>query len=165
MKALHTSLITAGLLAALTTSAMAQSGMGAMGNMAGSEHRQGQHPRMEKMREHMAARHTQHLAELKDKLQLQAGQEAAWKAFADAMQAPTHTGANHHKVSVQTSNTPERVDQMLALQEQRTADLKKRGEATKALYASLDADQKKTLDSMSGRWMDGQRQSHRPHQH
>ena len=53
----------------------------------------------------------------------------------------------------------------LCFEEQRTADLKKRGEATKALYASLDADQKKTLDSMSGRWMDGQRQSHRPHQH
>lgn len=159
MKALHISLITASLLAALATSAMAQPA-----TMAGHEHREGQQsPRMEKMREHMAARHQQHLAELKDKLQLQASQEAAWKAFADAMQPPVHPGTGPNKVSMQTSTTPERMDQMLALQEQRTTELKKRTEATKALYASLSSEQKKTLDSMSSQWMSGH--GHRARHH
>lgn len=155
MKALRTSLITAGLLAALataaTTAAFAQPGMG---SMSGQEHREGQPAqRTEKMREQMAARHQQRLTDLKTKLQLQPHQENAWTNFAQAMQPPVHPSARPGRVSMQNLSTPERIDQMLAQQDRHAAEMKKRAEATKTFYASLDAAQKNTMDKVSGKWM------------
>lgn len=147
MKALRTSLITAGLLATLAGSAMAQMGPG----MVGPDGHHG--PRMEKMREHMAERHQQHLASLKAQLQLQASQEAAWKTFADAMQPPAHAPARADRAAMEKLSTPERIDQMQALHAQRDADMKKRGDATKTFYASLSAEQKKTFDAETARFM------------
>lgn len=172
MKALRTSLITAGLLAALATSAFAQPGMAGHG-----EGQAGQ--RTEKMREHMAARHQQRLTDLKTQLQLQPQQDAAWKTFADAMQPPTQPGVRLDRVSMEKLSTPERIDQMLAMQEQRAAEMKKRSEATKAFYANLNVEQKKTFDKVSGHWMGqhghpmghgmgqhmGQHMGHRMHPH
>lgn len=148
MKALRTPLITAGLLAALAGSAIAQMGPG---GMPGAEGAHGS--RIEKMREHMAERHKQHLLELKTKLQLQSGQEAAWKTFAEAMQAPAQAPARADRAALEKLSTPERIDQMQALHAQRDAEMKKRGEATKTFYAALNADQKKTFDAETARFM------------
>ena len=157
MKALRTSLITAGLLAALGGTAMAQMGPG---GMPGHDAREGHHgPRTEKMREHMreqmAERHAQHLSALKAKLQLGASQEAAWKTFADAMQPPAAPPARMDRVAMDKLSTPERIDQMQALHAQRDAEMKKRGDATKAFYAGLSPEQKKTFDSETTRFMVG----------
>lgn len=153
MTALRTSLLAASLLTALATSVMAQPGMD---GMAGQEHRGGHHgQRVDNQRDHMAARQPQRLADLRDKLRLQPAQEAAWKTFADAMQPPAASAARPDRVSMAKLSTPERIDQMLALHEQRTSDMKKRGEAAKTFYAGLDAEQKKTFDSLSARWMGG----------
>lgn len=158
MKALRTSLITASLLASLAGSAMAQMGPG---NMSGHE---GHHsPRMEKMREHMTERHQKHLAELKSKLQLQTSQEAAWKTFADAMQPPAQPPARVDRAAMEKLSKPERIDQMQALHAQREAEMKKRGDATKTFYAGLSAEQKKTFDAETARFMSGGPHMHARH--
>ena len=51
--------------------------------------------------------------------------------------------------------TPERIDQMQDMHAQREAEMKKRGNATKLFYASLNAEQKKTFDAETARMMHG----------
>jgi len=156
MKALHTSLITAGLLAALAGPALAQMGPG----MHGAEGHHG--PRMEKMREFMAERQQKRLEALKTKLQLQAGQESAWKTFAEAMQPPAQRPARPDRAALEKLTTPERIDQMQALHAQRDAEMKRRAEATKTFYASLNPEQKKTFDAETARFMARGHERHGP---
>lgn len=146
MKPIRTSLITAGMLLALGSAALAQTGP-----MPGAGMPHGAHT--EKMREHMTERHAKHLTELKAKLKLEAGQEAAWKTFADAMQPPATPAARPDRAAFEKMTTPERIDQMQAWHAQRDADMKKHGDATKTFYASLNAEQKKTFDAETGRFM------------
>ncbi|MFM7026783.1 MAG: Spy/CpxP family protein refolding chaperone [Limnohabitans sp.] len=115
----------------------------------------------EHMREHMTERHAARLTELKTKLKLDAGQEAAWKTFADAMQPPAAPMARPERAAMEKLTTPERIDQMQALHVQRDADMKKRGDATKAFYASLNGEQKKTFDIETARHLPGGRGMHR----
>lgn len=153
MNALRTSLITTALLAGFTASAMAQMGPG---HRAGHEtHEQHTGPRAHNAREHLGERQQQ-LARLKDKLQLQAAQEADWKTFVDALSPPAaQSSARVERVGLQKLNTPERIDQMQALHAQRDAELKQRGDAIKTFYAGLQAEQKKTFDNETLRWMAG----------
>lgn len=146
MKTTHRLLITAGLLTSLAGTVFAQT--------APAPSPEAQRPaRMEKMRERMAERHSKHLNELKAKLHLQAGQEASWSAFAQAMQAPAQPLPRPDHAALEKLTTPERIDQMQAFKAQRDALMQKRAEATKAFYASLDADQKKTFDAETARFM------------
>lgn len=150
MKRLHTTLITATLLAALGGMAHAQPGpMGAAGPAGAAS---GPGPRMEKMHERMAQRHTAHLNELKGKLKLEASQESAWNTFAQAMQ-PTPPGARPDRAAMDKLTTPERIDQMMAFKAQRDTQMLKHADATKAFYATLNTEQKKTFDTESARMM------------
>ena len=158
MKAWRIPLITLGLAAALGTPAFAQTGPG----MHGKEGQQG--PRMEKMREFMAERHQKHLGELKTRLQIDPGQENAWKSFVQVMQPPAHGMARMDRTALEKLSTPERIDQMMAWHAEREADMKKRGEATKAFYAGLNAEQKKTFDAETAKYMSGRHGEHR-HRH
>jgi predicted secreted protein len=139
MKAIRTSLIAAGLALALGSSAFAQSGT----PQAHHEHSR------EHMRERMGERHAKQLADLKTKLKLGAGQETAWKTFTDAMQPPAMPAVRVDRAAMEKLATPERIDQMQALHAQREADMKKRGDATKAFYAGLSSEQKKVFDAES----------------
>lgn len=159
MKALHISFVTAALLAGLAGSAMAQMGAGGQHS---HEHREGQHDtRAEKMREHGQARHQQRLSELKGKLNLQPGQEAAWKAFTEAMPAHAHGSARPQRAALEKASTPERIEQMQAMHAQHGAEMKKRAELTLAFYATLSPEQKKTFDAETAKFMGGKsRHSH-----
>ncbi|MBM3398172.1 MAG: hypothetical protein FJY28_06005 [Betaproteobacteria bacterium] len=78
MKSIRNTLIATALMAGLTGLALAQ-----------SPHAPSDTPRVgrtEKMREHRAEHHAQHLASLKSKLNLQAAQEPAWNRFTQSMQ-------------------------------------------------------------------------------
>lgn len=144
MKITHRLLVTAGLLSTLAGTAWAQPAPMA----------DGQSPaRMEKMRERMAERHNKHLNELKGKLQLQASQDGAWTAFAQAMQAPAKPLQRPDRAALEKLTTPERIDQMMAFKAQRDEHMRQRAEATKAFYAALNADQKKTFDAETARFM------------
>lgn len=146
MKSIRTTLIAAGLAMAFGSGAFAQPGpMPGPGGMPQA--------RAEHMRERMVERHTRQLAELKTKLKLEASQEPAWKAFTDATQPPAAPPARLDRAAIEKLTTPERIDQMQALHAQREAEMKKHGDATKAFYGSLSAEQKKTFDTETARHM------------
>ena len=164
MKARHTPWIAVALASAWLTAAgtsLAQPAPNAAPNTGSS---MAQHPPMEKMREHTQAQHQarrqQHLADLQRQLQLQPQQEAAWARFAQSMQPPAQAPARPDRVSWEKMTTPERIDRMQALHAEREALMKQRAEATKALYAALSAEQQKTFDAHTARFMAGMQRAH-----
>ncbi|MFZ3141401.1 Spy/CpxP family protein refolding chaperone [Polaromonas sp.] len=103
----------------------------------------------------MQAWMARHQAELKAKLKITPAQEGAWTTFTASMQPPArmmgeHPGAEQ-RAELDKLTTPERIDKMRALRTQRmtemTAEMDKRGEATKAFYAALSPEQQKTFDA------------------
>ena len=98
-----------------------------------------------------AERVNKRLADLKAKLQLSQGQEAAWSTFASTMQPPATPPQRPDRAAFQSMSTPERIDQMRAMRDQRNAEMDRRAEATKAFYAQLTPEQKKTFDAESAR--------------
>jgi hypothetical protein len=150
MKSIRTTLIATALMAGLTGLALAQNTTAPTDST-----RVG---RMEKIREHKsehkAERHTQHLTELKSKLNLQAAQEPAWNTFTQSMQHPARM-ARPDRATFEQMTTPERLDQMQALKAQRDAHMQQRAEATKAFYATLNTDQKQVFDKETARMMKG----------
>jgi hypothetical protein len=146
MKSIRTTLIATALMTGLTGLALAQNTSAPTdGPRAG---------RMEKMREHKAERHAQHLTELKSKLNLQAAQEPAWNTFTQSMQHPARM-ARPERATFEQMTTPERLDQMQAMKAQRDAHMQQRAEATKAFYATLNTDQKQVFDQETARMMKG----------
>ena len=144
---LQRTLIAAGLLAA-TLAASAQMaghgpGMGAgprEGGMMMAHGGMNPQERQARMEERVSHR----LNVLKLRLALTAAQEGAWNTFVAAMKPPAMQRPDRAEMARLT--TPERIDRMRAMREQRNAAQDKRAEATKAFYAQLSADQKKVFD-------------------
>ncbi|NMM77006.1 hypothetical protein B2J86_12230 [Acidovorax sp. SRB_14] len=114
----------------------------------------------EQMREKMHER----MAAFKQKLQLTAAQENDWNTFTAAMK-PGERTARLDMQGMGQLTTPERIDRMRAIRAQRSAEADRRGEATKAFYATLTPQQQKTFDAQSlrmgggregGRWHHGE---------
>jgi len=146
MKSIRITLIATALMAGLTGLALAQNTSAPTdGPRVG---------RIEKMREHKAERHAQHLTELKAKLNLQGAQEPAWNSFTQSMQHPARM-AHPERASLEKMTTPERLDMMQALKAQRDAHIQQRADATKTFYATLSADQKQVFDQETARMMKG----------
>lgn len=112
----------------------------------------------------MNAWRTHQQAALKAKLQLTPAQEGAWTAFTASWQpmAGHHADRQGHKAQMAELSklpTPERIDRMRALHTQHAnemnAQMDKRSDATKALYAALTAEQKKVFDAETARMMSG----------
>jgi protein CpxP len=141
MKKLIQSLLLAGVMAAAAGTAFAQMGDG-MGH-GGMHHRDP--AKMEQM-------HAKHLADLKAQLKITATQEPAWTTFSDAMKPSAGMmGKRPDRAEMDKLTTPERIDKMRALHKEHMAAMEavmdKRGEATKAFYAVLGAEQKKVFDA------------------
>lgn len=124
-------------------------------------------------RERHQAHRAQRLAGLKDQLKLTPAQEPAWTTFAAAMQ-PGERPARLDRKDMDQLTTPERIDRMRALRAQHAAEADRRGEATKAFYATLTPEQQKTFDTQARRHHghpgmggpmkgDGARHGHGPH--
>ncbi len=111
--------------------------------------------RMDKMHAQMGERHAKHLADLKGKLKLEAGQESAWAAFEQSMQPAAQPMAHPDRAAMEKMTTPERIDQMQAHKTQRDAQMQKHADATKTFYAALNATQKKVFDAETARVMRG----------
>jgi len=92
---------------------------------------------------------------LKAKLQLTDAQLPAWDALQKAMQLPTH--ARIDRDDMRKLTTPERIDRMRAVHEQRAAEADRRGEAIKTFYAQLTPEQQKVFDAQA---MHGPRMGH-----
>jgi protein CpxP len=110
----------------------------------GAMHGQHRMERMGKMQKHMAERQ----AKLKTELKLTPEQEAAWTAFvAGTGHAPRMAGkggARHEEMAKLT--TPERIDKMMAMHAERSAQMAQRMQAVKSFYAALTPEQQKTFD-------------------
>ncbi len=95
--------------------------------------------------ERMAAAATQRLEALKTKLALRADQEPAWAQFSTAItarpgfQRPT-------RAEMEAMTTPQRIDRLRELRNQRNTWSDQRGEAVKAFYGTLTSEQQKVFD-------------------
>ncbi len=137
----------AGLIAGggiLAASSFAMSAGGPAGK-AGCEARHGQAADAK-----WEARRAAQLSELKEKLKLQPGQDAAWNAFASATgPGMRHAGGDRQAMrgEFEKLNTPQRLDRMLALSEARRARMLERTQAIKAFYAQLSPEQQSVFDA------------------
>jgi protein CpxP len=140
----------AALLATLGVSAMAQSApVSTAAPSSVSEGRMGKHDPA-KMQAMMAKRQ----AELKAALKITPAQEGAWTTYTAAMQPPAGMHAwrtPEQRAEMDKLTTPQRIDKMRDMRAQRmtemNATMNKRGDATKALYAALTAEQQKAFDA------------------
>ena len=158
MKSIFKPVLLAGLLATAGFAAFSQSpAMAEHGGMMGSMHEGMGHERMGKMDPaRMQAWVDKRLAALKAKLKLTPAQEGAWTTYTAAMKPPADLlakRAEHDELA--KLPTPERIDKMKALRNQHMADMTaamdKRGDATKAFYATLTPEQQKTFDAAAVR--------------
>lgn len=110
--------------------------------------------RQERRAQYRQARE-RHIAEFKQKLALSADQEPAWSALTEALKP----GQRHARLEGgqlhdwQQLSTPERLDRMRALREQRAAAFDRRADAIKAFYATLRPEQQQTFDAEGQRLM------------
>lgn len=162
MIALRQRLAVAGLLASAAFAAAAQTPppggpMMGHGPMGAGPHgaQQGGSCRPAQMQTHMAERQARRLALLKAQLKLDAGQEGAWKTFTEAMKPQPHKRPTPEDMAALT--TPERIDRLQALKAERDAAMTRRANATKAFYATLTAEQKRSFDAATLRVMSGGR--------
>jgi protein CpxP len=98
--------------------------------------------RQERMKAHMARR----AAELKADLKLTPEQESGWNAYLAAMK-PSAPPARPQREDIAKLSTPERLDKMREMRQQREAEFDKRDAATRSFYAGLSAEQKKAFDA------------------
>lgn len=113
-----------------------------MGDMHGM-HRMGDPAAMKaKMAEHMA----QMDRDMHTILRLRPDQEAAWRAFRDAMHPPAMPMAMAAPKPGMT--TPQRLDEMDKKAAERQASHDKMEAATRALYAALSPDQQAVFDAL-----------------
>lgn len=145
MKNTPKQLVAAGLLAALGFAATAQTPPAAApgASPAPTAHAE-RHGKVDpaKMQERMARRH----AALKQKLQLTPAQESAWTAYTAVIKPPARM-QRVDRAEIAKLSTPERIDRMRAMRTAHMAETDKRGDATKAFYAALTAEQKKVFDA------------------
>lgn len=116
-----------------------------------------------RMQERMQERMAKRQAALKQKLQITPAQEPAWNSFTSAMKPPANMQRPDHAAIAKLS-TPERIDQMRALRNQRIAEMDRRADATKSFYAALTPEQKKVFDEQALR-RGGRHGEHGPRGH
>ena len=134
MKITHKPLLVFSLLAGITCLSQAQPAPGT-GPGAGDS----LPPRMQ-------AHMQQRAADLKAKLKLSPEQDAAWAGYVAAMRPPAQA-QRPDRAELDKLSTPERLDKMHALRQQHEAAMDQREKATRAFYAALTPEQKKTIDA------------------
>lgn len=148
LKARFTPLLLAGLMAGAGFSSLAQTTPTPPADGAPKAHHgMGGHGHRDpaKMQEMIEKR----LADLKASLKIEPPQESAWSAFTTAMKPPADMAQRRDamRASMEKLSTPERIDHMKAMRTMRDAEIAKREQATKDLYAALTPEQKKTFDT------------------
>ncbi|MFN4004169.1 MAG: Spy/CpxP family protein refolding chaperone [Hylemonella sp.] len=119
----------------------------------------GSGPRGEAMQAHWQEHMARRAAELKAKLQLSPEQEQAWTRYLEALK-PQQPPTRPDPQELARLTTPERLDRLRALRQQREAEMERRDEATRAFYATLNADQQKAFDQHTARFWGPRRPRH-----
>lgn len=156
-------LLAASAVVAASTYAMPGAANG-QGTKANCEARQGMQGKAQDQGRFQEKR-TQRLAALKDKLQLQPSQEAAWQTFTQATPGKgpmSREDRQSMRASFKAMTLPERMDMMLARADQRRAGMAQRTEALKQFYAQLSPEQQKVFDAEAMNFRQGHHQ-HRGH--
>lgn len=108
-------------------------------------------------REHRLARQQERqaraLASLGQALQLQAGQQAAWQRFEEAMKARPAPVTVSSAGQSPAQDLPAQLAQLKAHKAQRDAAFEQRVQATLDLHASLAPKQQQVLAERAGRWL------------
>ena len=93
------------------------------------------------------------LTRLKSELGITAEQEPRWSAFSDTvMQSMTQLKSARRGEKPAALTAPQRIDRRVAWMKERTAAFETMGEAAKALYATLNAQQQQIADDKLMRW-------------
>ena len=132
---------------------------------AGTPRMDHQHGDPAKRFEQMQQRKAKRLADLKEKLKLDASQESAWSSFAAAQQPPAPPAQRPSREDIAKLTTPERLDLMQKRQAERSAAFAKRADATRSFYAALKPEQQKTFDAETLRFGPGSERHHGPRGH
>jgi hypothetical protein len=106
-----------------------------------------------KREEMRAKRQQKFLDDMKVFLQLQPAQEAAWQSFSASMKAPHKRPSRPSQAEVEKWTTPERIDKMMAIKQERDADMVQRLNATKIFYGTLTPAQQKVFDTQTQKLM------------
>ncbi|KQT12296.1 Spy/CpxP family protein refolding chaperone [Ramlibacter sp. Leaf400] len=138
-------LLTCALLASLGIAAQAQTPATPAAPAASSAERQHGHHGKKFDPAKRTEMVNKRLADLKQKLKVGPNQETAWTSFSTAMQ-PSAQRARPDRDAIARMSTPDRIDHLRALRDQRNAEMDRRAEATKSFYGQLSAEQKKTFD-------------------
>ncbi len=109
-----------------------------------------------RMRQHMEAEHAEHIKALHQALNIRPDQEAAFNAYAAAMHPEAHDDWRKHDAmepaAMASMTTPQRLDHMAQVMDERSArmreEFQRKATATKALYAALSPDQRRTMDAL-----------------
>jgi membrane-bound lytic murein transglycosylase B len=109
--------------------------------------------------ERMQARMQRRADELKAELKLSPEQEKAWSDYLAAMKPPADAQRPQHDELAKLP-TPERLDRMRALHQQRDAAFERRAAATRAFYGTLNGEQKKVFDDRTASRHAGGRHRH-----
>ena len=104
--------------------------------------------RMAEMQKQMSERHAQRMERLKAELKITPAQEPAWNAYVARTAHEPRKPAAADDWSKLT--TPQRLEKMQALHNERNAEMAKRIDATKSFYAQLTPEQQKTFDAQGG---------------
>jgi Spy/CpxP family protein refolding chaperone len=107
-------------------------------------------PRPAQMRERMKERMLKRAQELKAKLKLSPEQQPAWESYMAAMK-PSGLVVRPSPAEMEKLTTPERLDKMREMRQQRDAEMDRRIEATKAYYATLTPEQRTIFDAHTAR--------------
>ncbi len=130
---------------------------------SGCEARQAQKHDGQKNQAGRAEKRSQHMADLKDKLNLTPEQETAWNEFVSAAQpGGGHLNADRQAMrgEFEELNTPQRLDKMLAVSEARRISMLERAHVIKAFYGQLTPEQQAVFDAEA---MPRRDRSGRPH--
>ena len=109
------------------------------------------------MRQHMQERAQRRMERLKRILQVTPAQEGAWSNWVAAMRPNPANMEQRHRMHEEFArmSTPERIDRMRAMRTQRSAEMDRRADATKAFYSQLSQPQQKAFDEISLKFMRG----------
>ena len=104
----------------------------------------------------------QRMVELKAKLAITAAQEGAWGDFQLAMQRPAKAMGNEEAKSakrdaMKAMTTPQRLDAMLAMKQQRDAYMTVRTDAIRSFYTELTPSQQTVFDHAFQQLMGGKK--------
>ncbi|MEJ7930266.1 Spy/CpxP family protein refolding chaperone [Ramlibacter sp. AN1015] len=152
MTRIRTSLVLAAVLAALTGGAGAQPAPAPAEPAQAQPHAHG-YKRMDPAQRQ--ERFERRMTELKQQLQITPAQENAWVTFTGALRPQGTPPQRLDREALASMTTPQRIERMRALRDQRLAAMDRRENAAIAFYAVLNPEQQKTFDTLSARMHGG----------